>query len=316
MTTALGVAPDANGMGLDPLTHRLLIKQHWNNTGVTNGLAVGGRSDLRYNVDAGFAVCSMSAADGYTEAYWPGGVTENAVSAGDTTYSRIDTIYMVANTGGMDANGNRLDNAVHVMVAQGTPSASPAAPSLPAGAQPLAYRLMPANASTTGPSTPTGDVDYATSSSGIIGRLCHETESADGPANFNGKPDDAYSLNCSTWLPTDRIVECRFSGIACAADHADPSKPTMNATQMACWYAGIQLDGVDIPGGGAQFQVSRAWQPFELNVILTVKAGWHQFRLRNHRVPWGENVYFICRSDDSQTYPPRTLEVWDRGVAK
>lgn len=309
MTTALGVAPDANGVGLDPLTHRLLIKQHWNNTGVVMGLTVSGRGDLRYQVSAGAAICSMSAADGYTEAYWNGGVTENAVDAGDSTYSRIDVVYMLSNT-------VASDNTVHVMVAQGTPSASPVIPSLPAGAQPLAYRLMPANASTTGSSTPTGDVDFATSRSGIIGRLCHETESADGPANFNGKPDDYYSLNCSTWLPTDRIVECRFSGIACAADHANPSKPTANATQMACWYAGIQLDGVDIPGGGAQFQVSRAWQPFELNVILTVKAGWHQFRLRNHRVPWGENVYFICRSDGSQTFPPRTLEVWDRGVAK
>lgn len=37
-------------------------------------------------------------------------------------------------------------------------------------------------------------------------------------------------------------------------------------------------------------------------------------RTRNHRVTWGENVYFICHSDGKENYPGRTLEVWDRGV--
>lgn len=309
MTTALGVAPDDNGVGLDPLTHRQIIKREWRNTGVVDGLQPGGRSDLRYNVPGGMAVCSMGDADGYTKAYWPGGPTENTVDAGDATYSRIDVVYIMAKTGSDD-------NTVHVMVQQGVPSASPVAPTLPAGAIAVGYRLMPAGGATTNAATPTGNINYAIPTSGTMGRLCYETESADGPANFNGKGTDYFSLACSTWLPTDRIIEFRFSGIACAADHNDPSKPTMNATQMACWYAGIQLDNADIAGGGAQFQVSRAWQPVYLNVIRIIPAGWHSIRLRNHRVPWGENVYFICRSDDSQTYPPRTLEVWDRGVAK
>ena len=67
-------------------------------------------------------------------------------------------------------------------------------------------------------------------------------------------------------------------------------------------------------GGGGQFQVSRAWQPVHLNTLVQLSAGWHTVRTRNHRVMWGENVYFICHSDSKENYPGRTLEVWDRGV--
>ena len=58
MTTALGVAPDPTGRGVDPPTHRRIIKAHWENTGIVCGLDVTGRSDLRYSVAAGVAVCS------------------------------------------------------------------------------------------------------------------------------------------------------------------------------------------------------------------------------------------------------------------
>ena len=56
MTTALGVAPDSTGRGVDPPTHRRIIKAHWENVGVVCGLDVTGRTDLRYNVAAGVAV--------------------------------------------------------------------------------------------------------------------------------------------------------------------------------------------------------------------------------------------------------------------
>lgn len=51
-----------------------------------------------------------------------------------------------------------------------------------------------------------------------------------------------------------------------------------------------------------------------LNALVSLQAGWHTVRTRNHRVTWGENVYFICHSDGKENYPGRTLEVWDRGV--
>ena len=147
MVTALGVDVDTNGNGVDPLTHRQIIKRHWVNTGIVGGLTVSGRSDLHYGVSAGVAVCSRGDADGYTEAYFAGGNTENAVSAGDATYPRIDTVYILANTGSPD-------NLVHVEVAQGTPAASPVKPTLPVGAQPLMSMLLAAGAQNTGAAIP------------------------------------------------------------------------------------------------------------------------------------------------------------------
>ena len=65
---------------------------------------------------------------------------------------------------------------------------------------------------------------------------------------------------------------------------------------------------------GTSFEASRAWQQVHLNALVSLQAGWHTVRTRNHRVTWGENVYFICHSDGKENYPGRTLEVWDRGV--
>ena len=125
---------------------------------------------------------------------------------------------------------------------------------------------------------------------------------------------DYFEQDTSFFLPTDRLVELRYTACAAACRHDDPKKPTEDATQMACWYVGFQVDGKDVSGGGGQFQVSRAWQQVHLNALVSLQAGWHTVRTRNHRVTWGENVYFICHSDSKENYPGRTLEVWDRGV--
>ena len=65
-TVALGVSPDTNGVGVTPLVRRRIIGAQWANTGLVDGLNVTGRSDLRYNVSAGVAVCSRGDSDGKT----------------------------------------------------------------------------------------------------------------------------------------------------------------------------------------------------------------------------------------------------------
>lgn len=116
MATALGVQPDSSGNGVTPLTHRKIIDALWTSTGIVTGLDVTGRNDLKYDVAAGVAICSRGDADGKTEAYWPGGQT-TAVAAGDSTWPRIDRVWIKAH----DMSQGDSDNQVVVGVTQGTP---------------------------------------------------------------------------------------------------------------------------------------------------------------------------------------------------
>lgn len=271
MTTALGVAPDANGVGLDPLTHRLLIKQHWNNTGVVMGLTVSGRGDLRYQVSAGAAICSMSAADGYTEAYWNGGVTENAVDAGDSTYSRIDVVYMLSNTG-------TPDNVVHVMVQQGTPAASPAVPSLPAGGLPLAYQLMPSRGSNTNAATPYGNIDYAIQSGGVRGRLAYERVTAD----YTVQEDNQWHIQVTAEfvVPTKRLVAITWKAAASVGTNDNRNDANAN---MGSYFLQILIDGTPINdiytpvinANADEITVFRYDSPSSDRYEVTVDAGKH-----------------------------------------
>jgi hypothetical protein len=196
---AFGVDRDASGSGLDALTLRRIIMGKWHNTGVTTGLKCTGRSDLKYNVSAGMAVCSMSAADGYTEAYWGGGTTENAVAAGDGTYARIDTVYMLSNTGSPD-------NLVHVAVKQGTPAATPTRPTLPSGALELLSFRMPAGGSATSSATALDTYHYAIPYGGNLGRLGFVSDSSQDELPIDSKWHQQLALKTIV-IPTDRLVE-------------------------------------------------------------------------------------------------------------
>jgi hypothetical protein len=205
---AFGVDRDTDGKGLDALTLRRIIRGKWNNTGIVTGLVVTGRSDLKYTVTAGMAVCSMSEADGYTEAYWGGGTTENAVSAGDGTYARIDTVYMVSNTG-------TPDNKVHVLVAQGTPSATPVAPALPAGALRLMSFKMPSGASTTSNAGRAEAPAYAIPYGGNFGRIGYVVDSSKSELPIDWKWHKELALKTPV-IPTNRLVEIVWTARAAA----------------------------------------------------------------------------------------------------
>lgn len=118
--TALGIAQDKDGNGLDAATHRKIIQSKWTGTGVVSGLDFEPVGGMRLRVNPGVAVLSRSEADGYVEAYWPGGeVTIETPDAKD----RYDVVWMRAN----DAAQGDSDNRVEVGVTKGTPADKPSA---------------------------------------------------------------------------------------------------------------------------------------------------------------------------------------------
>lgn len=312
MTTALGVDIDTNGNGVDPLTHRQIIKRHWNNTGIIGGLTVSGRSDLYYGVSPGVAVCSRGDADGYTEAYFPGGNTENAVSSGDGTYSRIDSIYLLANTG-------TPDNDVHCMVVQGTPAASPVAPTLPAGALLLQQMLMPAGASNTSSAARYGDVNYAIPYGAWLPRLGYQKATSPYvvPEDVqNGKMVWYQLLAAKFMIPTDRLVNISFetSSTVGAAGTGDELNQ-----RAGSFFVQIRVDGnvvndtsilnEYVTGNGWELESSRYSTPQKVDIDVNVEAGSHFVAV------------WVTGNNAPYTYPvtlngKRMLKIEDRGVAQ
>ena len=310
-TTALGIMQDSDGNGVSPLTHRKVIQARWSNTGVITGLAVTGSSNMKYTVAAGCAVVSRSESDGYAEAYWEGGETD-PVASGDPSNPRIDIVWIKAN----DKQQGDPDNLVHIGVTSGTPSADPVAPTLDGGCTEIARVVVPAGASSTSSTSISSNSRYAIPQGASLGLIANSTLNYDGPSDWYDKGRDYYENMVTFTIPTDRIIEFRFTATASAADSVNITRPTENDLDTACWYVGIQLDNEDIPGGGGQFQVFRAWEPVSISVIAEVSVGTHTARTRNHRVQWGNNIYFRAMTDATQTYQGRTLEVWDRGVSR
>ena len=290
MTTALGVDVDTDGNGVDPLTHRQIIKRHWNNTGIIGGLTVSGRSDLYYAVSTGVAVCSMGDADGYVEAYWPGGVTENTVDAGDGTYARIDSVYLLANTG-------TPDNLVHCMVAQGTPSASPVAPSLPSGALRLQDMLVPAGASTTGAAALNGSQLYAIPYGGSLGQIGRSVDDSDYSSIWT---DTAFHnmLLCTFSVPTDRMI------------HIDYQCSPYALGTGGSVISRIMIDEQTVKQ--AELFCNNIADMKYLFYDGAVSAGTHTCRIMAAKQT-GEQVKY---KGSGSSYIGRAVQVWDRGVSQ
>jgi hypothetical protein len=295
MVTALGVDVDASGNGVDPLTHRNIIKAHWVNTGVVSGLAVSGRSDLYYGVSAGLAVCSMGDADGYVEAYWPGGKTENTVSAGDGTYARIDTVYLLANTG-------TPDNVVHCKVVQGTPAASPVAPALPTGGLKLRDVSVPAGASTTSAGAVGTDVGYAIPYGANLNRLAHAVNTTSVAQNWTANTWWPQAAATTGLLLTDRLVTVEFTWRATTKYAANPSGGD------GSFYAKLVVDGVDVSDGLDECRVGNIWERQCVRFRTTLAGG------KTHSV----NVSIKPNTGLSHFMWQglRTVDVFDGGVAQ
>lgn len=264
MTTALGVSCDDDGNGVTPLTHRHIIGGFFQNTGIMDGLAVSGKSDLTYQVAAGVAVCSRGASDGKMLAYWPGGAT-TAVAAGDPSNPRIDVVWIRAlNKPEYAADA---DNQVHVGVTQGVPAASPVKPTIPTDATEICRMLLPAGATATNAATMMGDASYALPYGATLGVLAENWDRR----SFAWTADKGVVVReqkVTFTVPTDRLVrfcyKCNFSA----------SAPT--ATSVSEWAMQFYLDGRVLDHSATNFvSHSTSWTTHETSYVAVVPAGTH-----------------------------------------
>ncbi|KFI66548.1 hypothetical protein [Bifidobacterium magnum] len=310
VTTALGVSPDLNDNGVTPLTHRQVLAAMYPSTGIMTGLAVTGRNDLTYNVSAGVAVTSIGVADGNTISYWEGGVTPK-VDAGDPTNPRIDAVWVRAHN---LIEHNDADNFVVVGVTQGTASANPVAPTIPAGALLLGTRRMPANATNTSSATAVENGVYAVPHGASLGMLGEYWWQAD-LVGADTLKKDYYEMPVTITVPTKRLVRLRMVASLSAynTNWGDQSKRTE-------WAFCFQLDGRDIDHSGANFIAQGSWETKEHEFIAECPAGTHTFRLRAWRQN-GERPWFHYSDDQSVTggtgdlWVGRRFTIYDAGVA-
>lgn len=303
MTVALGIEQDKDGNGLSALAHRHIIKSHWLNVGIVNGLAVSGRSDLTYQVAAGVAVCSRGDTDGYTEAYWPGGQTGRVAAGG--TNPRIDLIWIKA----QDPTQGDSSNTVIVGVTQGVAAASPTAPAVPAGCTPLAERFVPAGVASTNSTRQSGDVNYAIAAGGSLGLLGEYWDTRDMKGDSNvGR--HFYEMATTFTLPTDRLLQFDFKCVY-SCSKVDAKNP---AAYRSEWAVAFQLDGADLPHSAAAFCSFTPWQTHETSYTTVVKKGTHTARI-NSWLQYGEAPYFHY-SDKGALWVGRRMQIWDRGMAQ
>ena len=309
MTTALGVAPDSSGNGVDPLTHRKVIQYHWENTGVVGGLAVSGRADLKYSVGSGMAVCSRGSSDGYTEAYYGGGTTA-AVSSGDPSNPRVDRIWIKA----QDPTQGDSGNQVVVGVTQGTPAASPVAPSTPAGCVRLLDMRLPAGATSTQSATVLGTYDYAVPYGVSVGVLAdaNVSQSYQIPKSDRSNPNWQRRVSVKFTAPTDRMVNIRWKATSCCGGN--------DSTYIGSYFVQVRLDGTVvsassnggsswIPGNFDEISASRFAETKCVDYDVAVTKGAHTVE-----------AYVLGNPNDDTTAvglgSVQRVTVTDRGVSR
>ena len=309
MATALGIQQLEDGTGLDPVTHRRIIKAHWHNVGIVNGLEVKGRSDLRYNVSAGMAVVSRSDSDGYAEAYWEGGQT-GAVSTGDPSNPRIDTVWIKAN----DKQQGDSDNSVIVGVTQGTPSSSPVPPSLPVGCVALANMRVPAGATSTGSAQLSSERDYAIPYGSNLGLLKDYRDTTTG--NFDTtKYKKTTRCQCKINVPTERLLDLRFTASVASSGSSD---------QHTNWYVSFSVDGQEVDYTGGEFYLNPITHEAKQRTAtirvsegthnIGVITGWVSGEACPHAMAGRYEDLSGSASDKfSGTMPGKYFEIWDRG---
>lgn len=240
MVTALGVPPDSSGVGLDPVTHRRIIASHWASPGIVTGLSVHGHPSLpgKYLVWDGTAVCDLGA-DGAVEVCIPGTPTESALALGDSAYDRIDRVYLRVGT-------SAADNKVHVDVKAGTPSASPVAPSIPAGCMRLADMRLPAGATSMTSAYRVGDIDYAIPYGAGLGSLGYVESRTTGGPDWSSTEQGQLSLT-TRYVPTDRRVDVVWTYRA------------STSSGVGSFVANLYVDGQKVSDGRDECVVFEPW---------------------------------------------------------
>lgn len=294
-TTALGIAPDPDGNGVDPLTLRRIIARRYENAGIVDGLTVSGRSDLTYAVSEGLAVCSRSGSDGFTEAYVEGGTTP-AVTAGDPSNPRIDSVYVVAR----DLSQGDADNRVAVGVKQGTPSASPVAPvvSTVPGALRLLDWWMPAGAASTGAGHAYSNAVYALPHGASQGVVHTWTDTYNAIA-FQG----SLTLGAVTKeFSTDRNLTLEIAPCI--------SVDGLGEHSGVCGYSFL-VDGVVI--ASSELAYTDAWETKTWRFPTDVTAGSHTFAFERHKRAGG-NFWQHYGMANGMFFPGTIFRVIDEGI--
>lgn len=311
---ALGVA-NSGTTGTTAQDFRLMLGALYQNAGIISGLKVTGGSSMAYTVASGVAVCTRGASDGKTLAYWPGGSVATTANSGGNP--RIDSIYLVAH----DLSHGDADNSVAVGVAQGTPAASPVAPSIPAGATLIATMSVPAGATTTAQASQTGSTIYAIPYGSTLGILGETTNTANAAGDTH--PDVTYEQeSVSFFLPTDRIVDITYT--ACFS--------SSSGSEWCSWGIwAFLVDGKALSGTTAEWLArDGVWETHSYSRKVELAAGNHTVTVRNglfshsadgvgpvfHYGDIGDTSSGSVQNPKKGGYPGRTLRVTDIGAVQ
>lgn len=289
MSTAYAVQQNGT-VGTTAADIRKMLAYKWASTGIVGGLKVTGRSNLAYNVAAGMAICSKGASDGFTEAYYAGGQTSE-VSANSSSNPRLDAIWITSH----DVTQGDSDNLVAIGVTEGTPAATPAAPSIPSYATLLALMQMPSGATKTSSATAYATGEAAIPYGSSLGILVEGRDKS----NQAVLPESEYSYASGTFrLPTRRMIDIKqtFTLLCGSLDSSAYARVLIDGTQV--WQGEIHV-----------FPSFATSQYFEASVEL--EAGTHTIQAKLRRGVRGDTVK---RYWSSGGWAGQHLQVVDAGA--
>lgn len=297
--TALGVAQSSAGVGTTDTAMRHILGAQWESTGVVDGLAVTGGTTLSYSVASGVAVCSKGASDGKTLAWFAGGSTPT-VAANSSGNPRIDCVWITSH----DLTQGDADNLVTLGVTQGTPAATPTAPTIPTYATLLAQMRMPAGATTTANATRAASMGYAIPYGASLGVIHSFVNTFDGIADTSSRwyTEDSATL----YLPTDRLLEFRYARCMSSVDSGD----------LGSILVQMYLDGS--PFVQTEILATAYWETREFSFVKSVSAGNHTFSVANRHWSGGQiHYHYDAGSGRGTAYQNgMTVQILDKGVVR
>lgn len=285
MSGSLATKQNSAGVGLSASDYRKILQGLYPVDGIIKGGTVSGNVGLTYHVSETIANIS-NGGDGTRIAYYPGGDTP-AVSAGDASNSRIDAVWLKANDPDLDNDSSE----VVIGVTQGTPSANPVAPSIETGKLRLANMLvLPSVTNMATGSSVASKKNYSIPYGAQLGRIGYGSNNDTVPQDMK---DRWYLQNfCDVTVPTDRLVDVRWTGRASNDDSS--------------YYLKCVVDGVDISDGLDEMTVFDTWERKQFVYTPILTAGTH--RVAMYAKPNLGKKQFTWRGI-------RTVEVFDRGVS-
>lgn len=305
MSGAFGIAQNSEGKGLLARDLRKIIEGTYTSPGIIKGGEVAGNQNLTYHIGETVGLVSRGAADGMSMFYLSATDTP-AVSAG-TTLPRIDTIWVKA----LDPELDNDQYGVQVGVTSGTPSQAPIPPAL----DPSATRIidMRVRANTTNLATGAtidGSYDYAIPYGATLGRLGINENKASGNGDATVRKW-FIELDVPFYVPTDRYIEL--------IHNADVAYMGAGAQDFMTWASEFVLDKNRIPYTARETIIAfGVWTHTRNDKVIRVSKGQHLAQIKYGIANKTGNgwPFFKYGENGGLSYPGRTLEVWDRGVAE